>query len=199
MHQVSGMRRNSTRKGTVSSDMASKQPLEWRLFELCRRIGILPACCIVLCCILLLAGCGALNLGKLRGRYGIERTSPIEKYWLVKEIHLSSGSSSLSRSVFDHNLNPEIALWFTLANETNKYVAESRWLDPAGEELRTIQTTYDIQQEGKKSVDPRNRQQGTPRVHAISTQELYVHKPGLWKVSLYIDGELARTLEFSVK
>ena len=55
-----------------------------------------------------------------------------------------------------------------------------------------------INEEGKRSVDRRDRK-GTPRVHTMSVQQLYEHKPGLWKVALYIDGELARRFEFSVR
>ena len=104
----------------------------------------------------------------------------------------------MDKTVFDHHLNPVVNLWFTLANEKNKYVAESRWIDPAGDEFRTIRRTYDINEEGKRSVDRRDRK-GTPRVHTMSVQQLYEHKPGLWKVALYIDGELARRFEFSVR
>ncbi len=36
-------------------------------------------------------------------------------------------------------------------------------------------------------------------MHTIPTAELYKHKPGLWKVSLFLDGKLARRLSFSIR
>jgi hypothetical protein len=164
----------------------------------CRFPFILGSWSIVLCCTLLFSGCGALGLGRVKG---IEKTAPDEKYYILKEVYLSSGSANYSKSAFDHSLNPVINLCFTVRNEKNRYIAESRWIDPMGEEYRTIRTTHDIQQEGKRNIDRRNEALGggTPRVHSISTQELYNHKPGMWKVVLYIDGQLARRLEFAVR
>jgi hypothetical protein len=150
----------------------------------------------LLCAVVLMAGCGAMNVGKVKW---IEKTAKDEKYYLVNEISLNAGSSYFPKQVFDHNLNPVVNLVFSLRNEKNHYVAETIWYDPAGLEFRAIRTTHDIQAEGKTDVDRRPISGGTPRVHTISTRELYNHKPGPWKVELYIDGELARRLEFTVR
>jgi len=143
----------------------------------------------------LAAGCGALSLGKFKG---IEKTSADEKYYLLKSAELTAGSAALPKTTFDHNMNESVNLLFTVKGEKNYYVAESVWFDPLGQEFRTVRRTYDIQQEGKKEATPRAFE-GTPRVHTVPVKELFDHKPGVWKVALYIDGELARRLEFSVR
>lgn len=140
------------------------------------------------------ASCGVINPGKWKG---IERTSADEKYYLVKDVILTPGSTYLSKEIFDHNMNDGINLIFTVVNEKNRYVAESRWIDPLGAEYRTIRATYDKQVESKQDFD--RKKSGTPRVHSITTKELFEHKPGLWKVALYLDGELARRLTFTVR
>ena len=141
-----------------------------------------------------LAGCGAINPGKWKG---IERTSSDESFYLVKDVFLSGGSTARPRESFDHNMHDVVNLYFTPRDEKNAYVAESRWLDPLGIEFRTIRTTYDKQQEGKEGIDrPKG---GTLRVHTMPVSELYAHKPGMWKVALYLDGKLARRLSFSVR
>lgn len=146
------------------------------------------------CAPFLTAGCGVINPGKWKG---IERTSADEKYYLVKDVMLTPGSTYLSKEIFDHNMNDSINLVFTAVNERNRYVAESRWIDPLGAEYRTIRATYDKQVESKQDFD--RKKAGTPRVHSITTKELFEHKPGLWKVVLYLDGELARRLTFTVR
>lgn len=176
----------------------SHEPWRWTSSNSGRPFPLAQICwSIVLWWALLFSGCAALGLGPVKG---IEKTASDEKYYLLKDVFLSSGSVHFSKTAYDHNLNPFINLCFTLRNELNKYTAESRWIDPAGQEYRTIRTTHDIQQEGKRSIDRRNEfGGGTARIHTISTQELYNHKPGMWKVVLYIDGQLARRLEFAVR
>ncbi len=139
-------------------------------------------------------GCGVINPGKWKG---IEKTSADEKFYLVKDVFLTAGSAYTSKETFDHNLNDSINLFFTPTNEKSHYVAESIWYDPMDQEYRTIRSTQDVQQENKKDFE--RKKGGTPRVHTISTRELYARKPGLWKVALYLDGQLARRLTFSVR
>lgn len=146
--------------------------------------------------LIMASGCGIINPGK---PLWIVKTDPDEKYWLVKDVSVTPGSSYMSKKEFDHNINPVVNIIFTPKNEKNHYVAETVWLDPMGQEYRTIRTTHDIQQEGKKSIDRRHISDGTPRMHTVPTKALYDHKPGLWSVRLYLDGELARKLEFSVR
>jgi hypothetical protein len=146
--------------------------------------------------VLMLSGCKALGLGKF---LWLEETTKEEKYWLVKDACVSPGSSYMAKTEFDHNMNPVINVLFTPKNEKNHYVAETMWIDPLGQEFRTIRTTHDIQLEGKTSIDRRPISDGTPRMHMMPTKALYGHKPGLWKVKLYLDGELARILEFAVR
>jgi hypothetical protein len=155
---------------------------------------------VFLLCILLptmiavLAGCGAINVGKWQG---IVKTSSDENFYLLKDIFLTGGSAFSPRETFDHNMHETVSLFFMPRDEKNTYVAESRWQDPLGIEFRNIRTTYDKQEEGKKGVErPKG---GSTRVHTIPTSELYNHKPGQWKVSLYIDGTLARRLSFAVR
>lgn len=143
---------------------------------------------------LLAFGCGAINAGKW---LGVQKSDPDVKYYLVKDTVLTPGSSYLSKEFFDHNMNEVINLLFTVVNEKNHYVAESRWIDPIGVEFRTIRTTHDRQQEGKQDID--RRATGTTRMHSIFTKPLFDHKPGQWKVELFIDGELARRMPFTVR
>ncbi|MBM3299512.1 MAG: hypothetical protein FJY85_06135 [Deltaproteobacteria bacterium] len=157
---------------------------------------------LLICSVVLLPGCASLGLGNALGlgRWKwIEKTAKDEKHYLLKDISLNAGASHIARESFDHYMHPVINLVFALRNEKNHYVAESRWIDPSGVEFRTIRTTHDIQAEGKKDIDRRSQTGSTTRVHSIGTQELYNQKPGLWKVELYIDGELARRLEFSIR
>lgn len=141
-----------------------------------------------------ISSCGAINPGKWKG---VERSARDEKYYLVKDVFLTAGSAFTSKEIFDHNMNESINLFFTPTNEKNHYVTESTWIDPSDVEYRTIRMTHDVSEESKKDME--RKKGGTPRVHTISTQELYKHKPGLWKVALYIDGELARRLTFTVR
>ncbi len=144
--------------------------------------------------LLLICGCGAVNLGKWKG---IERTSPDEHFYLVKEAFLSPGTAFGPKDNFDHNLNESVNLIFTPSNEKNKYVAESIWYDPSGQEFKAIRRTYDLQEEGKKDVD--RPKKGAMRVHTMPTKELSDHKPGMWRVNLYIDNTLVRKLTFFVR
>jgi hypothetical protein len=147
---------------------------------------------------LLAPGCAsmgdALGLGRFRG---IERGASDESYYLLKDIALSSSSINKPREIFDHKMNDRINLFFVLRNETPTYVAESIWYDPNDQEFRTIRTTHDRSEETKTGIQrPKG---GTTRVHTIATQELYNHKPGLWKVALYIDKQLARRQTFFLR
>lgn len=143
--------------------------------------------------ILFLTACGAVNLGKWKG---IERTATDENFYLVKDIFLTAGSSYIRKDHFDHNMNEAVNLVFTPRDEKNQYVAETRWYDPSGQEYKTIRKTYDVREESKRG-DERSKS-GTTRVHSISTKELFDHKPGLWKVELYLEGKLVRRLTFSI-
>lgn len=141
-----------------------------------------------------MSGCGVINPGKWKG---IEKSAKDEKYYLVKDVFLTAGSAYLSKQTFDRNMNDSVNLFFTPISEKNHYVTETIWFDPNDHEFRTIRMTHDVQAESKQ--DFQRKKSGTPRVHTISTKELYDHKPGLWKVALYIDGELARRLTFTVR
>ncbi len=144
--------------------------------------------------LLLVGGCGMFNLGKWKG---IEKASADEKYYLVKDIFLTAGSAYNRKDAFDHNMNESVNLFFTPKMEQNTYVAESIWYDPNGDEFRKIRTTYDAQKESKKGDD--RQASGSTRVHSIPTKELYDHKPGVWKVELYLEKDLVRRLTFSVR
>jgi hypothetical protein len=141
-----------------------------------------------------LASCDIFNFGEW---IGIEETSADERYWLVKEAFLSAGSTYNRRKAFDHSMDESVNLYFIPKMEPNAYVAESVWYDPNGEEYRKTRTTYDVQKESKKG-DERTKS-GTTRIHSVPTKELYEHKPGRWKVVLYIDKELVRRLTFSLR
>lgn len=152
------------------------------------------SCCLLAIVLLANVGCGVINPGKWKG---IEATAKDEKYYLVKDVFLTAGSAYVSKEVFDHNMNETVNLVFTPVNEKNHYVTETVWIDPVDQEFRTVRMTHDVQAEGKR--DQQRKKAGTPRVHSISTGELFNRKPGLWKVALYVDGELARRLTFSVR
>ena len=151
-------------------------------------------CMVLFVLTLLSGGCGAINIGKWRG---IEHADPDEAYYLVNDVFLTATSAMNPREVFDHNLNEAVHLYFTARDEKPTYVVKSVWQDPDGQEYRTIRTTYDKAREEKKG-DQRSRK-STPRIHSMPLQELYAHKPGMWKVSLYIEDQLARRLTFLVK
>jgi len=145
------------------------------------------------CCVVFLEGCGAINLGRYRG---IEKTPRGEQFYLAKEIFLTAGSSLIRKESFDHAVNDTVSLVFIPRNERNHYVAETIWYDPAELEYRKIRKTYDKLKEEKRGEDRKSA--GSTRIHSIPTKELYDHKPGLWKVALYLEGNLVRTLTFSV-
>ena len=94
-------------------------------------------------------------------------------------------------------MNETVNLVFIPKLEKNTYTAESIWYDPNGEEFRKIRTTYDAQSESKKGED--RQASGSTRVHTMPTKELFEHKPGLWKVALYIENDLVRRLTFSLR
>jgi hypothetical protein len=143
---------------------------------------------------LLLAGCGMFNMGK---PLWIQKTDADEKYYLVKDAFLTGGSAYNRRETFDHNMHESVNLFFTPKMEPNTYTTESIWYDPNGAEFRKIRTTYDAQKESKKGDD--RQASGSTRVHTVATKELYDHKPGLWKVALYIEKDLVRKLPFSIR
>ncbi len=140
------------------------------------------------------SGCGVINPGKWKG---IETTSKDEQYYLLKDVFLTPGSSAAAKDSFDHNVHETVNLFFVPRNETNHYTAESIWYDPSDQEFRTIRQTYDSQAEGKKGIE--RQKTGTTRIHTLPTAELFNHKPGLWKVELFLDGKLARRMSFSVR
>lgn len=144
------------------------------------------------------AGCGtlkeAINIGKWKG---IESTGSDEHYYLLKDIFMTAGSAAHPKDFFDHTMNESVNLVFTASNERNKYTAESRWIDPNDQEYRAISRTYDTKVEGREGAE--RKKGGTPRVHSMSTKELFDHKPGMWKVALYLDDKLARRLTFTVR
>ncbi len=143
--------------------------------------------------VLLLSGCSALGLGKFKW---LEWTTSAEKYYLLKNGFLAAGSSLNPRDSFDHHMYDNVSFCFVPANEKNHYVSKTLWYDPLGQEFRAIRQTHDKQQETKRGTE--RNPQGTTRIHSIPLKELYEHKPGLWKVELYLDDALARRLPFTV-
>ncbi len=162
----------------------------WRLMFVNRRCHLLALAAAAL----LFTGCGMFNLGRWKG---IETAAADEKYYLVKDMFLTAGSAYAPKEAFDHNMNESINLFFIPKSEPNTYVAESIWYDPNGQEFRKIRKTYDLQQETRRGDERKST--GTTRVQTISTKELYDHKPGLWKVALFLDNRLVRRLTFSVR
>jgi hypothetical protein len=67
------------------------------------------------------ANCDMFNLGKFRW---IERTASDEKYYLVKDVFLTPGSTYNRKDAFDHNMNETVNLFFMLEMEPNTYVTE---------------------------------------------------------------------------
>jgi hypothetical protein len=152
-------------------------------------------CMVVILILMFTGGCGALNVGRWRG---IERAAPDEAYYLVNDVFLTASSASSPREIFDHNLNESVHLYFVPKDEKPTYVAESVWQDPGGQEFRTIRTTYDKAREEKRGIE-RKARGGNARIHSVPTKELYEHKPGMWKVALYLEKQLVRRLSFLVK
>jgi len=144
--------------------------------------------------ILLLTGCGAFGLGKLTL---IEKTDSDEKYYLAKKVLLTAGSPQ-PRESFDHSILNVVNLMFIPANEKGHYVTKSIWYDPSGAEYRTIRQTHDRHEEANRGED-RDTKKGTMRMHTMSLQDLYHHKPGRWRVKLFIDSNLVRKLDFTVR
>jgi hypothetical protein len=144
--------------------------------------------------VLILSGCGAINLGKYKG---IERTDSDENYYLVKNIYLSAGSSAIPKTYFDHTVHGSVNVVFTANNEPNHYVSKTIWYDPTGAEFRTIRQTHDKKVEGDKGEwEPKG---GATRIHSIPLKDLAQRQTGLWKVELYMDDKLARRLTFTVR
>ncbi|GEM_PF-991601 len=144
--------------------------------------------------ILLLAGCGDFGMGKFTL---IEKTDSDEKYYLAKKVLLTAGSAQ-PRETFDHSILDVVNLMFIPANEKGHYVTKSIWYDPAGAEFRTIRQTHDRHEEANRGED-RDSKKGSMRMHTISLQDMYHHKPGRWRVKLYIDSDLVRKLDFTVQ
>ncbi|MCX5873763.1 MAG: hypothetical protein NTY51_11115 [Deltaproteobacteria bacterium] len=152
---------------------------------------ILLVACFIFCWS---AGCGVINPGKWKG---IESTSSDEQYYLVKDVFLSPGSAYAAKDSFDHNVNESVNIFFTPRNETNQYTAETIWYDPSDQEFRKIRNTYDTKTESKQGINRDSK--GTTRVQSMPTRQLFNHKPGLWKIELFLDGKLARRLTFTVR
>ncbi len=148
---------------------------------------------LVCIAIVMVSGCSALGLGQFKG---IEQTQSDEKYYLLKNGFLAAGNSLVPRVSFDHHMHENVSFCFVPANEKNHYVSRTLWFDPLGSEFRAMRQTHDKQQETKKGSE--RNPQGTTRIHSIPSKELYEHKPGLWKVELYLDDVLARRLPFTV-
>ncbi len=143
--------------------------------------------------ILFISGCGLINVGKFKW---IEKTSSDENFHLVKDIMLTAHSPANPRTNFDHEGHEFVRLLFRLANEPNDYVTKSVWIDPNGQEFRTIRQSYNKRKEQDEGQE--RTPQGTLRIHSIPVRDLYDHKSGAWKVELYIDNKLARRLSFVV-
>jgi hypothetical protein len=137
---------------------------------------------------------GCINVGK---PLWILPSGGDEHHWLLKNSFVTAGSAAYAREDFDHTMQEVVNVVFVPANEKNEYTAESRWYDPSGQEYRTIRTHYDVKAESREGME--RKKGGTSRVHSVPTKELVGHKPGMWKVALYIDKELARRLDFSVR
>jgi hypothetical protein len=148
----------------------------------------------LLACLVSVTECGAQSPGQWQP---LVPNRPGESHWLVKDMFLTAGSAYTQKTSFDHAMNEAVNLFFVPRDERNHYVAHSRWIDPLGREYRTIRTTYDIQEERKSGED--REKKGTTRIHTMSTRELVNHKPGMWKVELYLNDELVRTLTFTVR
>ncbi|MBI4961922.1 MAG: hypothetical protein HY913_01460 [Desulfomonile tiedjei] len=179
--------RRLSRSGGTACSVRKRRPL---------RVVLIFAAAMAM--FLWLSGCStlssAINVGKWKG---VERAGSDEEYYLAKDIFLTAGSAASQRNAFDHNMHESVNLFFIPRNETNTYVAETIWYDPAGVEYRAIRKTYDRQRETAKG-DEREKA-GTTRVHSMSTKELYTHKPGSWKVALYLDNKLVRRMDFTVR
>jgi hypothetical protein len=93
---------------------------------------------VLIMALLICSGCGVINPGKWRPP---ERPSG-EKYWLAKDVYLAAGSTH--KELFDHSVHETASLCFVPAKERNRYVAESKWYDPSGQEFRKIRQTYDL-------------------------------------------------------
>lgn len=148
----------------------------------------------VLLMMLAFAGCGVINVGKFKG---VERTDSDEQYYLVKETRLLSSSSARPKDHFDHSLDDTVNLMFVPANEKNQYISKTIWYDPSGQEYRTIRQSHDKAKENPEALQGPKR--GTSRIHTMPLLPMWKHKPGMWTVELYLDGQLARRLEFHVR
>ena len=154
-------------------------------------IPVLP---LILVIALMNSGCGVVNLGKWKG---IERTARDESYYLVKNIYLTAGSMAQPRYTYDHMMQDSINLVFIPSSEKNYYTSKTTWLDPSGQEYRTIRQTHDKRaEEADGSERPKG---GSTRIHSVATRDLWKHKPGLWKVELYLDDVLVRRFNFEVR
>ena len=143
---------------------------------------------------LLFAGCGMFNLGKWKG---IEKASADEKYYLVKDVFLTAGLAYNRKEAFDHNMNESVNLFFIPKMEQNTYVAESSMVRP--QRRRISQNKKDLRRAERDKKGDDRQASGTTRVHTMPTKELYDHKPGLWKVALYLENDLVRRLTFSIR
>lgn len=148
----------------------------------------------VILVVLATTGCGMINPGKF---IGIEHTDSDEQFYLIKKLWLTAGSTAHPRTFFDHAMQDGVYVVFVPANEPNHYVTKTVWYDPMGNEFRTIRQTHDKQAETAKGID--RPKSGSTLIHMMPLQDLWKHKPGLWKVEVYIDNKLARRLTFNVR
>jgi len=158
MQQISGLRRDGARYESLRTvnwvmklSLAAMSSRSFRSIVPLHMRSVLWACVFIVG--IFSTGCsslgGALGLGKYRG---IERTASDEAFYLVKEIHLSSGSIQTPKENFDHATNETVNLVFIPKNERPVYVTKSVWYDPNDQEFRTIRATYDRSEETKKAI-----------------------------------------------
>lgn len=149
---------------------------------------------IAILVMLTMAGCGIINPGKF---IGLERTDRDEQFYLIKKMWLTAGSTAHPRTFFDHTMQDGVYVVFIPANQPNHYVTKTVWYDPGGHEFRTIRQTHDKQAETARGFErPKG---GSTLIHMMPLEKLWKHKPGLWKVEVFIDNEMARRLSFTVR
>ncbi|MEW6349222.1 MAG: hypothetical protein AB1646_09180 [Thermodesulfobacteriota bacterium] len=145
----------------------------------------------------LMAGCSIPRLPTPHPSSLIEETDPDEQPRLVKDFFLSSGSIWNHKKTFRKDMEDVVVLYFVPSNEPPRYVSKTVWYDPMDIEYSAKRQTHDLQEESKtgEQRDPK----GTRRSHSVSVRALHDHKPGLWKVELFLDDVLARRKRFSVE
>jgi hypothetical protein len=148
----------------------------------------------IVAALFVVSGQSCINIGPIKP---LVIPPPDERHYLLKQVFLTPNSVYNAKEVFDHNMNETVNLMFSPKDEKNSYVAESIWYDPSGNEYKTIRITYDKKREQREGIERTGS--STSRIHTMPTRELYNHKPGMWKVALKLDGELARRLNFTIR